>query len=213
MEIIGFTSGPLENNCYVVYDKQTGKGAVIDAPLDSYSKILGLIIEHKITIEAIILTHYHWDHIAHAEELRRQTHAPVYIHTDDEDKIKEPMKYTIFPLPFTIESVSLTKLINHNDVLNTGKLSFEIYHTPGHTEGSVILVERNNKVVFSGDLIFNGSVGRTDFPGGSYESLMNSINNYILTLPDDFRILSGHGPETTVGWEKANNPFLNKGYI
>jgi glyoxylase-like metal-dependent hydrolase (beta-lactamase superfamily II) len=209
MTIIPIEAGPVATIGYLVIDKKSKKGAIIDAPLESTTYFDSLITEKKITIEAIILTHSHWDHIADTAKLQRLTGAKVYVHADDKHRLDEPMNHTIIPLPFNIEAVLKYEIINHNDIIKVGNLTFHVVHTPGHTEGGICLIEHEHKAIFAGDTIFNESIGRVDLPGGSMETLLSSIRNELMTLPDSFKIYSGHGPATTIGWERKRNPFLN----
>jgi hydroxyacylglutathione hydrolase len=213
MKIEVIESGPILTNGYLIHDEESGNGIIIDAPLDSLFEFQSLIEKNKIVLKGIYLTHSHWDHAGEAAVLGRTLMAPVFIHEKDDFRLKNPNEHTIFPLPFTIEEVEVKSYLNHLDVIECGSLRFEIRYTPGHTEGSICLVEHNQRVIFSGDTLFNGSVGRVDLPGGSGEQLMKSIKNEILTLPDDFKVFSGHGPETTIGYERKNNIFLNENII
>lgn len=209
MQVIPIEAGPVATIGYLVIDKKSKKGAIIDAPLESTTYFDSLITENKIKVEAIILTHTHWDHIADTAKLQRLTGAKVYVHSKDQHRLTEPMNHTIIPLPFNIESVTDYVLISHDDVIKIGNLKFLVAHTPGHTEGGICLIEHNKKIIFAGDTIFNESIGRVDLPGGSMDTLMKSIKGILMNLPDNFKIYSGHGPSTTIGWERRRNPFLN----
>ncbi|PKL85738.1 MAG: MBL fold metallo-hydrolase [Ignavibacteriae bacterium HGW-Ignavibacteriae-1] len=209
MQVIPIEAGPVATIGYLVIDKKSKKGAIIDAPLESTTYFDSLITENKIKVESIILTHTHWDHVADLAKLQRLTGAKVYVHQQDEYRLTEPMNHTIIPLPFKIESVEDYKLITHDDEIKIGNLLFKVVHTPGHTEGGICLIEHNHKIIFAGDTIFNEGIGRVDLPGGSMDTLLNSIKNELMSLPDNFKIYSGHGPATTIGWERRRNPFLN----
>ncbi len=209
MTIIPIEAGPVATIGYLIFDKKSQKGAIIDAPLESTTYFYSLITEKKITIEAIILTHSHWDHIADTAKLQRLTGAKVYVHAYDKYRLDEPMNHTIIPLPFNIEAVLDYEVIHHKDIITIGNLNLHVVHTPGHTEGGICLIEHEHKTVFAGDTIFNESVGRVDLPGGSMDTLLNSIRSELMILPDSFKIYSGHGPATTIGWERKRNPFLN----
>ncbi|MBI5324809.1 MAG: MBL fold metallo-hydrolase [Ignavibacteriae bacterium] len=217
MEIIPFECGPLATNCYLVIDNQTvGAGSesaptiVIDAPPDAVSHLLPVIKKRNLKIEKIILTHTHWDHTLDTAELKRYTNAPVYVHKNDEYRLLKPNETSIFKLPFEIEAVVPDIYLEDGMKINCGLLEFQVLHTPGHTEGGICLVNFENNVAFTGDTIFCRSVGRTDFPGGSTDTLLSSIKNKILTLPDDMMVYSGHGEPTTIGDEKKFNPFLDE---
>jgi glyoxylase-like metal-dependent hydrolase (beta-lactamase superfamily II) len=208
VKVLKIEAGPVATIGYLVKDDKSNSAAIIDAPLASTSFFESLIVENNLKIEAILLTHTHWDHIADCSKLVKLTKAPVYVHQSDLYRLTEPMLHTIFPLPFTIEPVSEVVKINSGDKIKIGLLEFEVLHTPGHTEGGVCFVEHSNGVVFSGDTLFKGSIGRVDLPGGSMNQLLDSINSKLMTLPDNFKVYSGHGDETTIGWEKFHNPFL-----
>jgi hydroxyacylglutathione hydrolase len=178
--------------------------------MESSSYFVKLIRENNLQLAAIILTHSHWDHTADAPVLRKITGADIMMHPADEFRLLDPNLHSIFPLPFHLEGTKAQKYLNHLDILEIGKLKFEIRHTPGHTEGGICLIEHNNKSVFSGDTIFEDSVGRVDLPGGDWNTLKKSIYENIFILDDNYIIYPGHGNQTHVGWEKANNIFLKE---
>jgi glyoxylase-like metal-dependent hydrolase (beta-lactamase superfamily II) len=217
MEIIPFECGPLATNCYLVIDdKSVGAGfesvpsIIIDAPPDAVLHIMPVIKDRNINVEKIILTHSHWDHTLDAAEIKRLTNARIYVHKEDEYRLLNPNETSIFKLPFEIESVNPDGYLEHGMKINCGSIVFEVIHTPGHTEGGICLINFENKIAFTGDTLFCGSVGRTDFPGGSWEQLMDSIEKYLLSLPDDIVVYSGHGELTTIGDEKMYNPFIGQ---
>jgi glyoxylase-like metal-dependent hydrolase (beta-lactamase superfamily II) len=209
MRIIPVETGPIATVGYLVIDESSKEAVIIDAPLDSSKYFAALIDENKIMVAAILLTHTHWDHTAECKKLIDLTGAKVYAHSSDIYRLIDPMNHTIFPLPFIIEPVLNPVPLKHLDIITAGSLEFKVIHTPGHTEGGVCFVESKQKVLFTGDTLFRGSVGRTDLPGGSKDLLIDSIWKEILTLPDQFIVYCGHGPSTTIGWERLNNPFLN----
>lgn len=217
MEIIPFECGPLATNCYLVIDNisveaglESAPAIIIDAPPDSALQLIPVIENKKLKVEKIILTHTHWDHTLDTAELRRKTNASVFVHKEDEYRLLNPNETSIFKLPFTIEPVKPDGYLDHGMKFNCGSLEFEVVHTPGHTEGGVCLINYENKIAFTGDTLFCRSVGRTDFPGGSWELLLQSIEEQLLTLPDDFIVYSGHGMPTTIGDEKMYNPFIEQ---
>jgi glyoxylase-like metal-dependent hydrolase (beta-lactamase superfamily II) len=204
-----FERGPVDTNGYLVYDQESNDAVIIDAPPDFAEDVIAAAEARDLTPSALILTHTHWDHTGDVAALRR--HYPemiVYVHADDEYRLIEPMKYTVWQLPFTIEGSSADRHLHHGDTLTLGALCFEVIHTPGHTEGGICLYDRSRKVIFVGDTLFAGSVGRTDLPGGDTATLMSSIKSRLLPLPDDVRVLPGHGPATTIGRERRENAFL-----
>ena len=210
MEIIPVESGPFATNCYLVIDEVHKEGIIIDAPPECTDTLVALIEEREIKLLGIFLTHSHWDHIADASELRSRFNAPVYVHKDDEYRLIEPMRHTIIPIDFKFEFCKPDKYLIHKSIIKCGNLKFEVRHTPGHTEGGVCFVEHTKKVIFTGDTLFYGSVGRVDFPGGSMTQLIDSIKREILSLTDDFIAYCGHGESTTIGFERVNNYFLNE---
>lgn len=212
MKIFRIESGPVETLGYLAMDENSQKGLIIDVPLESADFFLEKIREFNIELEYILLTHSHWDHSGEAALLKRETGASVCIHKADNYRLTDPMGNSVFALPFEIEPVEADRFLDDGEIVECGSLRFETRHTPGHTEGSLCFVEHAEKIIFSGDTIFSGSIGRTDLPGGSTEQILDSIDNKILTLPDNFNIFCGHGPDTNVGKERMDNPFLNKSY-
>lgn len=205
MQVVTVTVGILATNCYLVVDDGTMKAAVID-PGDSGvavgEKLAGMGAEPS----AIILTHGHVDHIGGVSELARQTGAPVRIH--DEDRIMLSTVDAEFAtlLPRDYEPPETTATMDDGDEIEIGGMSISVIHTPGHTPGSCSLLADGH--LFTGDLLFAGSVGRTDLPGGDSRTLARSLSERIMTLPDETVIHPGHGPETTLGEERISNPFL-----
>ncbi|MGA2297574.1 MAG: MBL fold metallo-hydrolase [FCB group bacterium] len=208
MEIITVVSGPVATNCYVLIDDVSSKAVVIDAPLDCTEQIFSRLNDDSIKIEKILLTHSHWDHTAGASDLRKISNADIYIHPDDDYRLKDQNKHSVFPLGFNIEPINNAVLLSNYEKIPVGDIELEVRHTPGHTEGSVCFIDYKNKVVFSGDTLFFRSIGRADLPGGDYKAILNSIRNELMTLSDDFKVFTGHGAITDIGFERRNNPFL-----
>ena len=206
-KIISYTLGPLENNSFLIIDPLTNKAAIVDPSFGS-EKIMKDMNEHY-SICQIWCTHAHFDHIAGINEIIPNLSHPVEIllHENDLALWESNGGANIFGFPFEIKSKP-SRLLQNDDSFKLGELEINSFFTPGHTSGHVIYSIKNENVVFVGDLIFRMSVGRTDLPGGNHLQLLKSIDNYIKPLPDDTRLLSGHGPETTVGYEKKYNPFL-----
>ena len=208
MTIKHFIAGPIETNCYLLVDDQTKCCALVDAPPDACETILPVLASGNLLLEAILLTHSHWDHSADAAELRRETGAKVYVQPDDEYRIVEPELHSIFRFPFKLEPCHAAELIQDEMKFKIGSIGLTALHTPGHTEGGVCFVCPEGKTVFCGDTIFFESIGRCDLPGGDSELLFQSIKKKIYTLPDGFELMPGHGPKTSVGHEKEYNPFV-----
>jgi len=208
VRIFTFVQGPIENNTYLVGDEASGEAMAVDAPFGSAEVIVRAARDNQLSIRYIVGTHGHWDHIADIARLRRLTGAALLCHPADEVLLMDPDRMRAFGLPATIEPVKPDRHLRHGDILTVGALAFRVLHCPGHAPGHIVLHEPKQKICFCGDVIFAGSVGRTDLPGCSWETLAQSIRQNILSLPDDTRLLPGHGPETTVGAERSYNPFV-----
>ncbi|MBN2550588.1 MAG: MBL fold metallo-hydrolase [Anaerolineales bacterium] len=209
LEVVTYVLGPVQTNTYLVCDSQTQEAVVIDPAWDGQS-ILEDATRRGWHICGLWITHAHFDHLAGAADImaRLGDSLPVALHPADLPLWQVQGGAQLFG--FRIESAPDPSVrLEHGQTLQIGSYKFEVRHTPGHTPGHVIFYCASERVVFCGDVIFNGSVGRTDLPGGSYNTLMESIQSQILTLPDDTRLLSGHGPQTTVGIERQENPFLS----
>jgi glyoxylase-like metal-dependent hydrolase (beta-lactamase superfamily II) len=198
--------GPLQTNCYLVGCEATRLGAVIDPGGDA-AEILSAIGRHRLKLEYILLTHAHFDHIGGVAELVEATHAPIALHPGDLPLLRArggAAMFGVFMRPSPEPNVALSE----GQVIEVGALRLNVLHTPGHTPGHVTFHALTAKAAFDGDVLFRQGIGRTDFPGSSYQQLMDSIRNKLFTLPDDTTIYPGHGPATTVGEERWSNPFL-----
>ena len=198
--------GPLQTNCYLIGCEKTRLGAVID-PGGDVADILSTLERHRLTLKHILLTHAHFDHIGGVAELVKVTHAPVALHPGDLPLLKAKGGAAVFGI-FMRPSPEPDLLLAEGQVIEIGALKLNVLHTPGHTPGHVTFYEPQVRAAFDGDVLFQMGIGRTDFPGSSFQQLMDSIRNKLFTLPDDTTIYPGHGPATTVGDEKWNNPFL-----
>ena len=197
--------GSFGTNCYIVGDEVTKEGMIID-PGEEASEILKQVKALGLTIKLIVLTHSHIDHIGALEEVKKTTGAEIAIHeTEAPFLLKQPWRMEF--MPPTQPSPPAGRLLKEGDTITAGKLKFKVLHTPGHTIGGICLL--GDGVVFSGDTLFNFSVGRADFPGSDYNQELNSIRNKLMTLPDDTKVYPGHGPASTIGTERRGNPFLN----
>ncbi len=208
MIIIPLVVGDLATNCYVVGDPETKKGIVID-PGGHAQRILDTVRRQGLDIVTIVDTHGHFDHVMANEAVKEATGAPIAIHPADAPMLTDPKKgFGVFAMFFggLRGGPPADVLLHDGDEVRFGNQVLKVAHTPGHSQGSISLV--GDGVVFSGDALFQGSIGRTDFPGGDYDQLIASIRARILALPDDTVVYSGHGPATTVGAERRHNPFL-----
>jgi len=208
LEIASHVLGPLENNTYLLADQATRKAVLVDPAMGCLEVYQEATLAQKLTLEAVWLTHAHFDHFAGVYELLQ---AGVQ------------MSVRLHPLDLKLwEQIGLGELFgvrlpalpppehtfSHGQRLQLGEAELEVLHTPGHSPGHVCLYSRAQASVLCGDLIFYHSIGRSDLPGGNEAVLLDSIATHILPLPDETRLLSGHGPQTRVGEERANNPFL-----
>ncbi len=181
--------GPYASNCYIVGSESNREGLIIDPGAEA-EEILGNVRDLGLTVKSIVITHNHIDHIGVVMEVKEATGAEVAIHTDDA------------PSPSG-------RLLNDGDIVDIGDLCFSVLHTPGHSPGGICLYGEG--VVFSGDTLFNYSIGRTDFPNGNHSQLMDSIYTKLMVLPDNTVVCPGHGPDSTIGTERQGNPFLRRG--
>ena len=200
--------GPLMVNCYIIGCEETKIGAVVD-PGDETERILETAKSYGLKIEQIINTHGHADHIAANREVKNATGADIYIHQGDSDKLLIPNKNLSIYFGDAIDSPPAVGFLEEGKTHKVGNLEFKILHVPGHSKGSACLLR--DDVCIVGDTVFNGSIGRTDFPDGNYEQLIDGIKSKLLSLPDDTALLPGHGPATNVAYEKKFNPFLKNG--
>lgn len=197
--------GELEANAYVVGCPATKTAAVIDPGAEG-QRILEEVLAQGFKVSHILLTHGHADHIGGVGVIRKATGAPVAIHAGDASMLDNAALNLSFYFGKGCTAGQPDIQLKHGDVIKVGELTLETRHTPGHTPGSVCFVGPG--AVFSGDTLFAGSVGRTDFPGGSLEDLLLSVKDRLLSLPDETTVYPGHGPATTIGEEKEDNPFL-----
>lgn len=197
--------GMLEVNAIIAYDSDSLEGVLID-PGEEPETIVSAIEKTGVKLESIVLTHGHGDHIGAVGILRDELSLPVAIGRHDNEMLSDPALNLAANMGIELILKPAERLLNEGDMIQVGSFSFEVMHTPGHTKGSISL--KSGMDVIVGDLVFCGSVGRTDLPGGSFQELLRSIKEKILTLPDETRLYPGHGPVTTVGRERVSNPFL-----
>jgi len=199
MIIRSLVVGPLENNCFIIADENTKEGLVVD-PGDEPDRILDLINKNSFNIKYIVCTHAHFDHVGAVPDLKKETGAKIVIHRDELEIYKSTKDqaaiwgYELDPLP------EPDIFVSEGDKIEVGNLRFEVLHTPGHSPGGICLYGEG--ILITGDTLFAGSVGRTDFYGGDMEKLKRSFRR-LLSLSDKIKVLPGHGPETTIGRERA----------
>ncbi len=199
---------PFQQNCTLLWCEATNRAVVID-PGGDLPEIEGAIAEAGVTVEKIWLTHGHVDHVAGAADLKAKLKVPI----------EGPHRDDLFLLQHVVESartfgiqnaanVTPDRWLENGDQVQIGELTFDVLHCPGHSPGSVVFFNPSQHLAIVGDVLFAGSIGRTDLPGGNHQQLLNSIRDRLLPLPDDVAIISGHGPTSTIGQERATNPFL-----
>ncbi len=198
--------GPIQTNCYVVADSATRDAVVID-PGDEAPRVLRELAERQWTLRHVLLTHAHFDHIGGVAGLIEATGVPLALHPADLPLLRAKGGAAAFGLAMPA-CPEPDVLLTPGQTLAAGSLSFEVLFVPGHTPGHVAFYHAGGQVVFSGDVLFQQGIGRTDLPGGSYDTLMRSLHDVLLQLPDETVVCSGHGPATTIGAEKLENPFL-----
>ena len=217
--------GMLQCNCHIVGDPQTREAIVID-PGDDAGRILEVVEHNHLKVTAIVVTHTHIDHVIGLRRVHEATGAPVYVHGDDVDLYRMLDVQALWLGWKTPEKVPIDQLVREGDIIRWGRYEAQIFHTPGHTPGSICLYMPSDMPVastdsgaaksaksgtgqlFAGDTLFAGSIGRTDLWGGSFEGILRSLKGKLLELPDDTIVYPGHGNATTIGKERATNPFL-----
>ncbi len=201
----GFGVGPMDANCYIIGCEETGIGAVVDPGAEG-RRILSRLENHGLKCRYIILTHGHIDHVGSLNEVHQATGAEVLIHKEDAGMLTSPAQNLSLFMGSMLKFKAADRLLQDGDKIQVGNVTLEVIHTPGHTPGSICLKVGNDLI--TGDTLFAGSVGRSDFPGGSHTVLINSIKTKLLSFPDETKVYPGHGPASTIGAEKKFNPFL-----
>ena len=202
---------PFQQNCTLLWNEATKHGVVID-PGGDVPDILAGIKQAGITVDEIWITHGHIDHVGGAAELRDELKVPIIgPHIADKYLLDNVVASGANFGMTGVRNVAPDRWLNEGDQLKIGDLVFDIYHAPGHSPGSVVFFNKDMRFAIVGDVLFNGSVGRTDLPGGDHATLIRSINQKLLPLGDDIGFICGHGPGSNFGHERATNPFLNGG--
>ena len=198
--------GPVSTNCYFLVNDELKEVAIVD-PGDRADKIKAYIAQEQLKPVAILLTHGHFDHMMAVDQLREKFGCKVYLSKEEEELIKDPQQNVsaMFGRPI---ATSADEFVEDGQQLQIAGFQIEVLATPGHTKGGVCYYLKEQEIAFSGDTIFEGSVGRSDFPGGSASELIRSIKDKLCVLPDDTQLFPGHGDSTVVSYEKQYNPFL-----
>ena len=200
-----FTAGEYETNNYLVICEETHEAALIDAG-GNYKKTVDLLKETNAELKFILHTHGHFDHVQGDWELQKNFDVKTFIHKNDEllaNSLKQQLM--MFGMK-SAESPKIDGYLEEGQIIEVGNIKLKVIHTPGHTSGGVCFL--TDKILLSGDTLFADAVGRTDLPGGSYKILEDSIKNKLFTLDEDITVYPGHGPSTTIGYEKENNPYF-----
>lgn len=205
MEITVLTVGPVYTNCYIVKKEGSQSCLVVD-PGDEAGKIAEYMRKRELTLEGILLTHGHFDHITAVSELVSLAGGKVYACQEEKELLASPQLNGSVLMGYEV-ALEPDVLLRDGQKITIADLSFQVIHTPGHTRGGCCYYAEEDKVLFSGDTIFMESIGRTDLPTGNSRELINSIREKVLVLPDDVQIYPGHGSDTNVAYEAANNPY------
>jgi len=215
MEIKIFEFNPLGVNTYVLHD-ETRECVIVDASClfgSEREELRKYIEDNELVVKHLINTHLHFDHIFGANFVERKFDVKMECHADDLfllDNIDDQLsRFGISAGDEAGERPEVGRLLNEGDVVTFGNSELNVLHVPGHSPGSVVFYSEKDGCMFCGDVLFWGSIGRTDLPGGSYEQLVEGIKRKLLVLPDDTKVYSGHGPHTTIGYERVNNPYLS----
>jgi len=209
MIIKTFARNNMGQNVYLYYCRISGEGVLIDAGCNEADRneITAFLQEKGITVNAILLTHGHFDHIITANEMKKLTNAEIYCHKLEVPMLEDP-ELNLSTIIKQKLSVTPDKTLQDGDIIKFGHAALEILHTPGHTPGGVCYYDRESANLFTGDTLFRESVGRADLPQGNSKTLKKSIAEKLLTLPGSTNVYPGHGPNTTIAHEKQNNPFM-----
>ncbi len=206
MLILRLVVGPLQVNCFIVADEKTKEALVID-PGDDAADILKLIKDKGLKVKYIVNTHGHFDHVGANKAVKEATGAELLIHEADAQLMAAAASHSSMFGMKSVSSPPADRFVKDGDVITAGEIALTVAHSPGHSQGGICLL--GNGIAFTGDSLFAGSIGRTDFPGGDLKTLLRSIRKNLLVLPDDTKVFSGHGPASTIGEERKENPFLN----
>jgi glyoxylase-like metal-dependent hydrolase (beta-lactamase superfamily II) len=204
-----FPVGPLACNCTILGDQEAGEAIVID-PGDEVSRIHRRLTELGLKLKQILITHAHIDHVGGALKLKRLTGAPILLNENDLPLLAMMAAQAGWVGVATPETAPPDESLSDGQHVGLDRYPAQVLYTPGHTQGSVCLHFAPLKLLIAGDTLFAGSIGRTDLPGGDYGQIIDSIQSRLMALPDETRVLTGHGPATTIGTERRSNPFLRE---
>lgn len=204
-----FPVGPLQCNCSIVGDEASREAMVID-PGDDIQDVLEIVRKHNLQVKQIVITHAHIDHVGGAMKLKKLTGAPVLLNENDTALLKMLDVQAAWVGMKSPGAVAIDASLGSGDKVNVGTIEASVIHTPGHTQGSVCIYFPAQQKLIAGDTLFAGSIGRTDLPGGDFDTIMRSLHRDVLALPDETLVVPGHGELTTIGDERATNPFLQK---
>jgi hydroxyacylglutathione hydrolase len=208
MIIETFPVGPLQCNCTIMGDETTREAIVID-PGDEITRIYSRLTSHNLKLKQILITHAHIDHVGGALRLKALTGSPIFLNEDDLPLLQIMSDQAAWLGVQTPETAPPDEALNDGIRVGLESCPAKVIHTPGHTQGSICLHFAPLKMVIAGDTLFAGSIGRTDLPGGNFDQILNSIRTRLLVLPDETKVIPGHGPFTTIGTERQTNPFIS----
>lgn len=212
MEIMGFAAGPFQTNCYIW--SHEGRCVIVDPGMHAHDRVVEVVEKQGATVESVVLTHGHIDHTRDAGSLAKRYGVPVYIHADDEFMLEKGAGVRaetrqLFDAD-NMTPIADLRHLSHGETVAMAGIEFDIRHAPGHSPGSVLLVSNDSHVCFSGDVLFKGSIGRTDLDHSNHQDMIASLRDQVLTLDDSLHVLPGHGEATTVRAERMTNPFLQQ---
>lgn len=215
--VVGFGAGALQANCYLLAAGDGEPCVIVDPGQEAEAPVADAIREHRLSPVAVLCTHGHFDHVFSVAPVCDGNDVPAWIHPDDRELLSDPLRgvgddsAAFFGGRFELREPAQVRELTHGAELDLAGMRFTVDHTPGHTAGSVCFrsaTDEGADVMLAGDTLFSGSIGRTDLPGGDPELMGETLRTKVLTLPDETVVLPGHGPATTIGRERASNPFL-----
>jgi hydroxyacylglutathione hydrolase len=207
MEVRMFTVGPIQSNCFLFRHERSDRAVIVD-PGEEAARLLGAVEQLGVTIEAVLVTHCHFDHIGAVAPVAKATGAPVYVSQIEKPVLADIMSYVPWSGFGPYDSYEADHTLTGGETLNLAGFDVDVFSTPGHSPGHLTFSIQGQEAIFSGDVLFQGSVGRTDLPGGDWDTLMASIRMLVDSLPAETKVYPGHMGVTTLGVERRSNPFL-----